>query len=463
MKFIRKYNRYIGALALGSCLLVGCEIEEVTDQDNPSVDVLLDDASVNELQVLVAGLEGRNREYYENVIELWGTFGREVYPYFSSDPRFQNQWLGLNITETYPDFFASEDSYVSPYRAVKQANFLMDAVENSSVLSEEEKRGYYGFAKTIKGFQLLWPLLQQYQNGIRIDVEDIQNPGPIVDFDVALQEIRDILDDGLADLEAAGDDFTFGLTEGFAGFRDPAGMIQVNRAIAARAALYAEDFDGALAALDDSFMDLGVMTEEGLYTGVYHVWGNAPDDPNPLYYPYDVPTSTILIVHPALIEDATAGDGRLDKFAFREDNPVSNSNIADDTGAPIPGLYQDDRYESVEDRTPWLRNEELILIYAEANVRSSSPDFIEAISAINTIRNIWGLSDYSGPATEEGLIDEILYQRRYSLWAEGGHRWVDLRRLDRLNNTYVDLREGGNLFQQVARRVSESNWDDFAN
>ncbi|MFA0963392.1 RagB/SusD family nutrient uptake outer membrane protein [Roseivirga sp. BDSF3-8] len=460
MKITHKYTRFLAAATLSTGLLFGCEIDEVTDFDNPSVESVTNDASPAELQVLVTGLGARHREYYENVNQLFGTFGREVYPYFGSDPRFTNEWLGLNITTTYPDFFASGASYTSPYQAVLQANVLIEAATNSTSIDEQQRAGYTGVAKTIKAFQLLWPLLQQYENGIRVDVEDNLNPGPIVDYGVALDEIRQILEDGADDLEAAGESFNFALTSGFGSFSTPEGMLQVNRAIAARAALYDEDFDAALQALGESFMNLASTDSAALYNGVYHTWGNPPDDPNPLYYPYDRETSTILIVHPAMIDDAEPGDRRINKFAERVQNPVVNSNIKDAvSGDPIPGLYQDNRYESPEEPTPWFRNEELLLIYAEANVRSSSPDFIEAIGAINTIRNIWGLPDYSGAATADALIDEILFNRRYSLWQEGGHRWIDLRRLGRLNATYVDLREGGNLFQQVARRTSETNWD----
>ena len=43
-----------------------------------------------------------------------------------------------------------------------------------------------------------------------------------------------------------------------------------------------------------------------------------------------------------------------------------------------------------------------------------------------------GLTAYTGAQTEAALIDELLKQRRYSLYAEG-HRWIDVRRYDRLN------------------------------
>ena len=56
----------------------------------------------------------------------------------------------------------------------------------------------------------------------------------------------------------------------------------------------------------------------------------------------------------------------------------------------------------------------------------------EAVNAINVIRNAAGLNDYPGAQTPGALEDEILKQKRYSLFGEG-HRWVDMRRFDRIS------------------------------
>ena len=443
------------------CLFVGlvaCEVEEVTDPNNPSLASVRSGASQAELQGLVTGLETRQRVYFENATEMFGVFGREVFAYFASDPRFVADWLGVNRNgETYPDFFASEGTYINPYLAVKQANVLVEAVSNTEVVTPAEQAGYLGFAKTIKAYQLMFPLLQQYENGIRIDVEDPLNPGPVVGYDEALQAIRALLDEAAQDLANAGETFGFDLTSGFGGFNTPATLLAVNRAIAARAALYAEDWPGTLAALEASFLNREANDAEALYVGPAHVYGNDPDDPNPLFYPLNAQTNTILIVHPALIEDALPDDERVANKFFLRDEPVTSASLRDADDVQIPGLYQDNRWASNSDPIPFIRNEELILIYAEANARLGNAT--EATEAINTIRNTWGLEDYSGNTDEEALIEEILFQRRYSLWAEAGHRWIDLRRTGRLNENYVDLRAGGSIFTQVSRRTSEINWD----
>ena len=266
----------------GLSLFTSCEVDEVVDPNNPSLGSVTADASKAELQVLITGLEARHRNYYGSATQMFGSFGREVWAYFGSDPRFLADWLGIGITETYPDFFASAGTFTNPYLAVKQANVLIEASQASSSLSAEEINAYTGFAKTVKGHQLLYPLLQQFQNGIRIDVEDPLNPGPIVGYDEAITAIIGILDDGFSDLNSAGSSLPFTLTAGYNGFSDPASLAQVNRAIAARAALYAGDGNGAIAALDGSFMDLG----GDLNVGPAHVYGEAPDLNNPLFYPF---------------------------------------------------------------------------------------------------------------------------------------------------------------------------------
>ena len=35
------------------------------------------------------------------------------------------------------------------------------------------------------------------------------------------------------------------------------------------------------------------------------------------------------------------------------------------------------------------------------------------------------------PTDDTGFVDALLYERRYSLMFEGGHRWIDLRRFGR--------------------------------
>jgi hypothetical protein len=80
-----------------------------------------------------------------------------------------------------------------------------------------------------------------------------------------------------------------------------------------------------------------------------------------------------------------------------------------------------------------------------------------AVLAINRIRNAAGLPDYTGSMTNpDELLDEVLKQRRYSLLAEG-HRWIDLRRTNRLNASNIPLdRVGDNIISAFPTPFSEN-------
>ena len=84
-------------------------------------------------------------------------------------------------------------------------------------------------------------------------------------------------------------------------------------------------------------------------------------------------------------------------------------------------------YGSNTSSVPIIRNEELILLRAEA--RYFTGDQTGALNDINFIRTTSGSLASRGPFTSDSdFVTELLYQRRYSLMFEGGHRWIDARR-----------------------------------
>lgn len=451
-----KINILLFALLLVG--FVGCDIvdpDRIEDPNNPSVSEVLENANQAQLQNLISGLEVRHRNSTAGVMDYTGSFGREFYPMYASDPRFMGQWLGIAEgadAENDASFYQNGQAWSVPYSAIKQANLLIQSVNNTDNINQQQKNGFLGVAKTFKAFQYLIPLMtQSSENGIRIDVDDPLNPGPFVPYDEALGQIRSLLDDAQSDLESAGSSFAFELTAGLSDFNTPAAFINLNRAIDARAAIYDQDWEGALQSLQDAqpFFELA-QGEATMNKGAYFVYTGPPDVFNPYFYPPNASTSQILMVHPSMIADAEAGDERVDNKFFERDNPITQQGLS--------SKYQDNRFESNTDQLPWLRNEELILIYAEAKAqRNQGTDLPDAVDAINYVRNTWGLSDFSS-ANQGDVIDQILFERRYSLWGEFGHRWIDAKRYNRLDQLPTD---GGVIYEYIARPLSEVNWEDF--
>ncbi|HMP31566.1 MAG TPA: RagB/SusD family nutrient uptake outer membrane protein [Saprospiraceae bacterium] len=215
---------------------------------------------------------------------------------------------------------------------------------------------------------------------------------------------------------------------------------------------YRKDWQGVLTALNGSFMNL----TGDLQRGPAHPYVGPPDAFNPLFYVPNAATTTIIAVHPSMIDDALPGDLRVERKFFRRNTPVVITTDA----TPLTGTHQDARWPNNTTSIPFIRNEELILLKAEAHANLNQPN--DAVAAINIIRKAAGLADYSGATTTSALIDEILFQRRYSLWAEPwGHRWIDARRYDKLN-TIPTSYDRGTVFKQFPHPQAEINWDIYA-
>ncbi|MCH7396846.1 RagB/SusD family nutrient uptake outer membrane protein [Belliella sp. DSM 107340] len=455
---MKKGKIYFSLSLLLSLSIWGCNplnVEEILDPNNPSVSSVSNNATKPQIQFVLTGLESRHRGYVTNVSQAWNTFGREIWYLNGSDPRFQTDWLGQNGRVPDRSYFGFGNtgggSYAAPYQAINQASVLISAAQNSSLITETEKRAVYGFAKMIQGYQFMIPANFVYNNGIRIDVSDPLNPGPFVSYSEAMNHAKSLLDEAESEFSAAGTgNFPFVLTSGFAQFNTIAGLRQVNNAILARANAYRNDWQGVLNALNGSFMNLN----GNLNTGPSHPYAGPPDVFNPLFYLPNAATNTIVVVHPSVLEDATPNDNRLSKF-FQRANPVT---ISTDAGT-LTGTHQDARWATNTAAIPFIKNEELILLKAEAH--ANLDQFADAVAAINIIRQAAGIGVYSGATTRAALIDEILYQRRYSLWAEPwGHRWIDARRYDRLNEIPTSF-DGGTIFTQFPHPQAELSWDQY--
>ena len=86
---------------------------------------------------------------------------------------------------------------------------------------------------------------------------------------------------------------------------------------------------------------------------------------------------------------------------------------------------------------PIIRNEELILLDAEAQWFRSAPNKLRAIADINLIRQGAGglaVAAVTIASPDSDFVKELIYNRRYSLLWEQGTRWLDARRFNRLTD-----------------------------
>jgi starch-binding outer membrane protein, SusD/RagB family len=405
--------------------------------NNPTIENFLNNATRDKLNNLVSGTLSGMRNNEGLYLDVTGVVGREIYRFSGADPRYVTDLLGGGSSVLNNTGFYITNPWASRYRVVKNCNVLIQAAANSTLISDTEKKGYTGFAKTIKAYDLLLNLNLTYTNGVRIEVADPENPGPIVGYSESLNAISALLNEAETDLTGA--TIIYPLTSGFSGFSNAAGFIKFNRALAARVDVYRKQWSTALTDLNKSFFDLN----GNFNTGISHVFGTGSGDQlNPAFFPQNQ-TGEVRLAEPSFATSIEAGDSRIGKALLRN-SPTSSSGLTGNRDVWV--------YTSSTATVPIIRNEELILIYAEANIQLNN--FVNAVNAINIIRRGHNLADYSGAVTQTALINEMLKQRRYSLFFEG-HRWVDMRRYSKLNELPLS-RAGDDVWEAFPLPLTEN-------
>lgn len=75
-----------------------------------------------------------------------------------------------------------------------------------------------------------------------------------------------------------------------------------------------------------------------------------------------------------------------------------------------------------------LRLAEVYLIRSEAQAHGAGGGITAAISDLNIIRNRAGLPPYASATNTNSVLEAIYHERQIELFAEWGHRWLDLKR-----------------------------------
>lgn len=452
----------IGFCFFLSIVAISCSFDEETDPNGPSLGGVESNASVRQLNELAIGIESASRDGHGIEATASGTMARELY-LFDADPRNTGDLLGKNGISLDNNSFYSTAQWTGSYRCIKNANVLLNALDNTQVIEESIKNGYRGFAKTFIAYELL-QVLKSYGSA-RVDVADPDNLGPVLSFSEALDFIRILLDEAQNDLDGFGnlDQFLFPIA-GFGDLIDTSletsdnsrgdgsqitiqEFVQFNRAVAAVAAVYDEDGNAALTALSGSYF---ALDGSQLNIGPKHIFGlGAGDQPNGVFR---APSESAakpnngdqIIVHNSWINEAEAGDSRVtSKTAVRPDPTTQDG---------LNGTHETRLYSSNVSPIDIIRNEELILVYAEASILANNLQ--DAEDALNVIRNAAGLPNYSGIQSAADLTAEMLRQRRYSLWCEN-HRMFDLRRYNLSDTLPVD-RVGDQIFNELPIPLSEN-------
>lgn len=441
----------VAALAVGACDL------DITNTNAPTVENLTESPSAEVLSRAAIGIFAQT---YTNVgaeIQFYALYGREGYNLLGNDPRETNE----QIRGPRDPSGRNSGLWLGPYSAIRTINTYLMALETASGLSEAEIRASQGMARTFKGWHIHRLAVRTGELGIPIDVDRAidDEPAPFVSFEAAMAEASSLLDEGLADLQAAGAvDFPFPVGPGFSDFATPAAFIEFNRALAAKVLVHRATFVDCAACWGEAAtaIDASFVTDAGLpgslADGVYYAYSASAGEPsNPITEPL---SRDQFWVHPSIVTGAqTDGVGDPDLRLTQKVLDSGRSVTLDElTGTHKPVLFNsatDPTAANLGADIPWIHNEELLLLRAE--IRWNTGDPAGAISDLDLIRQHAGGLPASGLTTgssDAAFVDELLYNRLYSLMWEQGTRWIDARRYDRLAALPLD-RPGDQVFPNM--------------
>jgi starch-binding outer membrane protein, SusD/RagB family len=435
MKSTRLYLT-VAVLVTGACDF------KITDPNNPLP--IGNNPSLAQIQAAAAGILVAARSDAADWNLDAGIIGREAYRFDGSDPRFISELLEGPLDPGGGAF--GGDHWSEEYATIRTINDLLNVIGTATALSAAEQNATRGFAETFEAYSYLMVLMGHAEDSIPVDVNRpvTDPPAPFVTNDSAYHFVSNLLDTADVHLAAGGTAFPFDVGAGFkdatrGDFSTPALFRRVNRALKARVEVYRGSlgcgnpcYTAALTALGASFIDTaGAAT---LDDGAYHVYSTRPGDiVNPLF---QNPLTGENLVHPSLRDsvEQKSGGGDDNRYTAK----VVSRTL---TSAGVPPLSSDLgwlRYPTADAPIPIIRNEELILLRAEANNALGNP--APAAADINYIRvTSGGLAAIGGlgAQTQTQIRDEMLRQKKYSLLYEG-HRWNDMRRLGLLNLILID-------------------------
>jgi starch-binding outer membrane protein, SusD/RagB family len=408
------------------------------------------------IQLLATGIIQRERSLQPGTSQDFGFFGRESYIYFPTDGRNVTGFLvgvpGFGGKTIDPGgFAATATNWGSRFANMRNVKNFLSAIDKSPTLSDAEKKAAHGFANTFVGLDMMYVLYSRDTLGAVTETNDDPKVlAPLVSKDSAYKFATGMLEQAKADLVAAGDaSFPFTLSRGFAGFDTPATFIKFNRAILARVLVNRASqgcgnscYTDALAAIDESFATPigGAASLADLNVGVYNNYSTATGDvQNTLSFA----NNKSLFAHASNVTDAqkqangTTPDDRLTRKVVSLES-LGLPPVSPPQGIGIPAEYTFQIYPQNNSDVPIIRNEELILLRAEANI------FLGNLpAALLDINNIRAVSGKLPPTTltAADALTKLLYERRYSLLLEG-QRWNDYRRFGILNQLPLDNTSG---------------------
>ena len=419
---MRNYIKILCLLFLIGTVMTSCEdAYEVEPQG-----IVLEENALVSVETLEQGLTG----VYEAVS------GTNVIGYssrFSDDLKVAQTNRGQGLQVHNWDIVANTNEpaglWLSHYRVINRANRLIEAADGiptANESEEEEKSRILGECFALRAyahFELYRLFSQSYEmDALSIPITDGVNVFEQPSRNT-VTEVLQFIENDLIEAESR-----LPLTTNSNKFMS--GLAA--KALRARLALYARDYDQAVALSTEVISNSTIATTQTEYEGI---WTDSYEEE--VIFKLSRPAGTgrvgtlftdnngDIFFNPSLslFSELEAGDYRTPVIVDLENSENDVTNL-------LVGKYLGNEANPNLNDIKLLRTSEQYLIRAEANLRKQSPDLQAASDDMETLKNARKDSNVTVDYTEidDGLND-ILRERRLELAFEG-HRMFDLRRYD---------------------------------
>jgi len=437
----------LGLATACSVALGGCSNKlDITNPNTPGLESATNDPRAAASRLIV-GVLATYRGNRAGSVSSFGSYGRETYNMSIQDGRNvtgpYRDWAQLNAFTAGSEWAGRYGNYRNIYETIK----ILQTPGGG--ITPEEEAGGLGVLNTFLALEILHVIEARGAIGAPVDMtDDVNAAHPFVSQDSVYKWISAKLDEANTSLAAAGGTFYFPMHTGFSAFgvaaTTPAGFAKFNRALKARVEAKrgslgcgAPCYTAALTALTGSF--IADLTSGNRDQGVFVVYSTATGD---ALSGVSFALNTNLYVHPSIdgLPGAALDDRYRRKVDTREttatENDACSATYSARTLVSVTASFRPCTYATNVTAMPVIRNEELVLLRAEA--RWFSGDQAGARTDLAAVRAGSGATNggtaavlFANPTTDTELVDELLLQRTFSLFQEG-HRYVDHRRFGRL-------------------------------
>lgn len=422
-------------LILCSFLLLGCESFVEIDPPNNQITgelVFEDPSTVNAaLAEIYSQLRGSalTNGGTSGLSYLMGHYADELDLFSTGQPEVQTFYEN----NVLPTSSIVSNLWNSSYNLIYSANTIIEGVENSQSLTQEDKEQFLGEAYFLRAF------IHFYLMNLFGDIPYVNSTDYVLNSNISRLVEIDLFDHIKEDLLLS----KSLLSTTIATSKSRPNQ-WVSSALLARVYLYEENWDmarsesteiissGAYELNNDITQVFLKNSSETLWQFDTRVEGNNTVEAMTYIFVSAPPPNTA--VSPELINSFEAGDARFSNWL---------GEVSDGTNS----WYYAYKYKinttssSTEECSIVMRLAELYLIAAEANAQLGNTS--DALNYLNSLRTRAALPSLS-LTDNTAVLQAVYHERQIEFFVEHGHRWFDLKRTERANNVLQPIKPNWN-------------------